>query len=748
MLLDQNAAVAPSSASPPDSSSPASTLIRGNSEPPGENSYNEINGLRRSRNPIKVSGITMGSQENLAGNDELSSVFARRRRRRSATPVKIGGIVMGDGLEEDYATSDAAITNAPFGVQNKRNSYHPGMNRKNSSVGMWGQRFFTNGDSGHSSDYDTNSFQVKKDTTDTAGISDVKQFLTDMQKEITALTNNVKDEVTDKQILESNLKTQKTETISTTTAKNQVLENKLNIQELKSESYTTTSMDTRVMQTTEYKSSFQEQKSESHITSMAMTPDKDELPRLENVANVHLDTCNSVSVEETVIINPNAINDNDDEIIEIEPEMVKYHSGQTPHPNRFDPSKAFQVMSEAEDNDDEIIEVDPSDVHIHDGTIKTSLLVPPSPSRSLSKSPSPHLAILSDFITKKMDREKTPIIVQETVQVENVMTSTVQESSFKLETAVVSTVQVEVEEHSSVIHEEEKEKQAVEMEKQDDLFVIDKQESKAMEDLFDKLVAEESVKINKVEKSQSFDDIKNWIMKSENHFETSVESNNTKVEEVESRVEKLKNKRNRNKTMDFSTLDNNWYEATAICSSKTFTPQEPIKQAEDKPKLAVQTSLSSTTETDSSESTPGIADKTKPGLCLIIDKLKSIETKLDEMKTIDNSERPISPESPLFLLPEVNPTQPENKEIEDFKILKAEEAVITTTNAIGNYFSRFFIFPVTSQIFIQMMMTTLSKTTKIMIRKPRIFHIPQNCLSMTLISLSRHPLLPLVPMTS
>ncbi len=687
MLLDQNAAVAPSLASPPDSSSPASTLIRGNSEPPGENSYNETNGLRRSRNPIKVSGITMGSQENLAGNDELSSVFARRRRRRSATPVKIGGIVMGDGLEEDYNTCDAAATNAPFGVQNKRNSYHPGMNRKNSSVGMWGQRFFTNGDSGHSSDYDTNSFQVKKDTTDTvAGISDVKQFLTDMQKEITALTNNVKDEVTDKQILESNLKTKKTEmteSISTTTAKDQVFENEMYSQELNSESYKTT-MDTRVMQTTEYKSSVQEQKSESHITSMVKTPDKDELPRLENVANVHLDTCNSVSVEETIIINPNAIKDSDEEIIEIEPEMVKYHSGQTPHPNRFDPSKAFQVMSEAEDNDDEIIEVDPSDVHIHDGTIKTSLLVPPSPARSLSKSPSPHLAILSDFITKKMDREKTPIIVQETVQVENVMTSTVQESSFQLETAVVSTVQVEVEEHSSVIHEKD-EKQAAEMEKQDDLFVIDKQESKAMEDLFDKLVAEESVKINKVEKSQSFDAIKNWIMKSESHFETSKaeSNNNTTVEEIESRVDKLKNKRNRNKTMDFSTLDNNWYEATAICSSKTFTPQEPIKQ--DKPKLAVQTSLS-TTETDSSESTPGIADKTKPGLCLIIDKLKSIETKLDELKTLDNSERPLSPEAPLFLLPEVNPapTQPENKEMEDFKILKAEETVIPTTNAIGN----------------------------------------------------------------
>ena len=713
MLLDQNAAVAPSTASPADSSSPASTLIRGSSEPPDQSPYNEINGLRRSRNPIKVSGITMGSQENLAANDELSSVFARRRRRRSATPVKIGGIVMGDGLEDDSEAS------TPFGGggANKRNSYHPGMNRKNSNIGMWGQRFFTNGESGPTPpDYDTNSFEVKKDTTD-SGISDVKQFLTDMQREITALTNNVKDEVADKQILESNLTTSSTSSSSTTTktqemtstistSKSQVLgqhetknEMILRSQESRSESYNKTST-ARVMKTDNYTSSVQEQHQSSSSQTTRNNADTDELPMLENVANAKLEPCNSVSVEETIIITPNA-KENDEDIIEIEPEMVKYHSGQTPHPNRFDPSKAFQVMSEAEDNDDEIIEVDPSEVHIHDGTMKTSLLVPPSPARSLSKSPSPHLAILSDFITKKMDREKTPIIVQETVQVENVITTSTVQESFQLETAVVSTVQVESsEEHSSVIHEQE---QKHEMEKQNDLFVIDKQESKAMEELFDKLVAEESVKINKVEKSQSFDAIKNWIMKSENEssqFESTTE--NAKVEQFDhqemNRIEKLKNKRNRNKTMDFSALDNNWYEATATCTSKTFTPQEqPVLEVKpDKPKLAVaavQTSLSTETDSSEPESTPGsagIADKTKPGLCLIIDKLKSIETKLDEMKTFDNSERPLSPESPMFLLPEVGPTpttQPQTKEIEDFKILKAEETLVPSTNAIGKILS-------------------------------------------------------------
>ena len=91
-----------------------------------------------------------------------------------------------------------------------------------------------------------------------------------------------------------------------------------------------------------------------------------------------------------------------------EPDQVKYHSGETPHPNRVDPSKSFQVMSEAEDNDDDlitmtsdIIEVNPGEVHIHEAPQKQmGLLVPPKPisTARTSKSPSPHLAIISDFI--------------------------------------------------------------------------------------------------------------------------------------------------------------------------------------------------------------------------------------------------------------------------------------------------------------------------------------------------------------
>ena len=75
---------------------------------------------------------------------------------------------------------------------------------------------------------------------------------------------------------------------------------------------------------------------------------------------------------------------------------MKYHTGETPHPNKFDPSKAFQIMSEAE-TDDEIIEVNPGDYKIHNGVekqmgqtvqmgqaVQVGLLVPP-PMRTNSR---------------------------------------------------------------------------------------------------------------------------------------------------------------------------------------------------------------------------------------------------------------------------------------------------------------------------------------------------------------------------
>ena len=114
MLLEQSRISSSQETSP--------VTYRGSSEPPENSNFNDTSGLRRSRQPIKVAGITMGSTENLNVDDELASVFAnRRRRRRSATPVKIGGIVMGD---ENEVVQDEL----PFGQdqKSKRNSYHPG----------------------------------------------------------------------------------------------------------------------------------------------------------------------------------------------------------------------------------------------------------------------------------------------------------------------------------------------------------------------------------------------------------------------------------------------------------------------------------------------------------------------------------------------------------------------------------------------------------------------------------------------
>ena len=316
--------------------------IRGSSEPPDSNSnYNETNGLRRSRQPIKVAGITMGSTENLV-NDELASVFAnRRRRRRSATPVKIGGIVMGD----DNPGEDPQDA-LPFGNEhvNKRASYHPGMNgnKRNSSIGMWGQRMFANG---HNFTHDSSSsncstlerpirkssvtkdenhyneekhFSMENNNCSTTNserldIGDVKQFLTEMHTEINTLTSNAYSSSINTMLEQSSSKESNNEKRSDYSSNNN-----------------TTNTNTTTISN-------------------------------KKVEDVEKQSEKTVSVEKTIVIHPNS-NDDDEEIIEIEPDQVKYHSGETPHPNRVDPSKTFQVMSEAEDNDDDIIEIEPDEV--------------------------------------------------------------------------------------------------------------------------------------------------------------------------------------------------------------------------------------------------------------------------------------------------------------------------------------------------------------------------------------------------
>ena len=68
-----------------------SRVIRGNSEPPVD--YHSKTGLKKSGCPIKVAGITMGSQENLALSDDERandpySIFGKRLRR-SITPIRM-----------------------------------------------------------------------------------------------------------------------------------------------------------------------------------------------------------------------------------------------------------------------------------------------------------------------------------------------------------------------------------------------------------------------------------------------------------------------------------------------------------------------------------------------------------------------------------------------------------------------------------------------------------------------------------
>ena len=262
------------------------------------------------------------------------------------------------------------------------------------------------------------------------------------------------------------------------------------------------------------------------------------------------------------------------------------------------------------------------------------------------------------------------------------MTSTVQDSSMSNQdmmsvqnTSTLNSFESE-EKSSEVVHMTSTVQESLENisnEVKNEALVMDKAETKKMEELFDKLVAEESSKISKPIKSRSFDAVEKWLMNSEAVNKQSIESNQIK----ESRI----NKRNRNRTIEIApkTLDikpmalenDSFYSVTASCQNKTFNSTQMSNQSNltQMSKLQSQNSTTSTEDTESeTELTPGETELIpggssiglsgrKPGLCLIIDKLKSIETKLDELKTLDtNSTCPCEPESPLFLLPEVGPT--------------------------------------------------------------------------------------------
>ena len=459
------------------------------------NSFSEVSGLRRSRQPFKIAGVMMGSTENLAMcNDELASVFARRRRRRSATPVKIGGITMGDeNITSDSEDGGVSASNAPFGAtyatgslprRNKRSSYHSGM--RSSNLGMWGQRIFVNSQNGEdeqqqpqkkahnnhalqngqasasgkvaAADKATFNKQSEEDAT-AKELGDVKQFLTDMHSEINAMTTSAYSLVEQSMTTSSMSKVEHAEQHNGycnnkgdsggLTCNNSHYTEKSECSEIFSKTSTqqqhTTNKSTEHFVPTPFCNSSNNStldRTHSHAPSALLKVDTplmsqanskrrpeqtvsatpDDLPKLAPVMMAkgqeateedemdRLERCSTVSVEETIVIgaaqnrthtkermkvkekakkdekkqvgqeNSGHLGniDDDNEVIEVNPDQVKYHSGETPHPNRFETEQIFTVMSEANSEDEEIVEVTPGEVHYHDAIAKQmGLLVPP-----------------------------------------------------------------------------------------------------------------------------------------------------------------------------------------------------------------------------------------------------------------------------------------------------------------------------------------------------------------------------------
>ena len=102
--------------------------MRGSSEPPRD--FNEKTGLRRSVFPIKVAGITFGSQENLNDEEQCVNPFLKfgASSRRSVTPMRV---------KPDLGNGEETI-NAPFGSQQNRRLF----GQRSSGIGHWGQRVF------------------------------------------------------------------------------------------------------------------------------------------------------------------------------------------------------------------------------------------------------------------------------------------------------------------------------------------------------------------------------------------------------------------------------------------------------------------------------------------------------------------------------------------------------------------------------------------------------------------------------
>ena len=169
-----------------------SRVARGNSEPPVD--YHARTGLRKSGCPFKVSGIVMGSQENLASSDdekstssELQTVFGKRLRR-SITPMRQPS--KDDGKNYTLPRTNIADKNnqssiedvpfsTPFGSTQKGRgtSRHAFKTGKKPDVGQWGQPRYTS--------HDVNTLHDEMDTTASSITS------SEIEKEITSTSNHI-----------------------------------------------------------------------------------------------------------------------------------------------------------------------------------------------------------------------------------------------------------------------------------------------------------------------------------------------------------------------------------------------------------------------------------------------------------------------------------------------------------------------------------------------------------------------------
>ena len=124
-------------------------VTRGTSEPPVD--YHARTGLRKSGCPFKVSGIVMGSQENLASSDDEKgndpySIFGKRLRR-SITPVRTASYQSAkntstlprpntDQNTPNTSNNEDMIFSTPFGTtQNNNSKFKTGIK---SDLSHWG----------------------------------------------------------------------------------------------------------------------------------------------------------------------------------------------------------------------------------------------------------------------------------------------------------------------------------------------------------------------------------------------------------------------------------------------------------------------------------------------------------------------------------------------------------------------------------------------------------------------------------